>query len=319
MHAYEPYRACFGDLHNHCAISYAHGTLDEALCNAGEQLDFCSITGHAHWPDMPPPDPGIQDILDFHHEGFAKLKAGWPRAMARLREANEEGRFVLSPSMAIDVRAGGAIDCVDVLRNGRLLRRFSETDVPRTPVEGTLRTKLFLELGWGRKGAEAAWSVRFGISAGRIRRVEPRFRGQEVVSPLEKQAGSSSPYCNSHWEPDGDRAVRFQTISTGHPSNVTNTAQGMCLEVEVPTEAEVWAEMNGRRVAVLVERLVEGSLADNVTGFGSPAYRFHRAPLPWEFEWSPALEDEGEGPDAYCIRVRQKNDQWAWSSPAFLR
>lgn len=51
----------------------------------------------------------------------------------------------------------------------------------------------------------------------------------------------------------------------------------------------------------------------------SPAYRFHRAPLPWEFEWTLALDDAGSGPDVYYVRVRQKNDQWAWSSPVFLR
>lgn len=44
----------------------------------------------------------------------------------------------------------------------------------------------------------------------------------------------------------------------------------------------------------------------------------HRAPLPWEFEWTLALDDTGSGPDVYYVRVRQKNDQWAWSSPVFL-
>ena len=64
----------FGDLHNHCGLSYGHGSLKDALKNAREQLDFCSITGHAHWPDMPEPDERIQYIIDFHQVGFAKLK-----------------------------------------------------------------------------------------------------------------------------------------------------------------------------------------------------------------------------------------------------
>ena len=56
MRGYEGLQAYYGDLHNHCGISYGHGTMEEALANARERLDFCSITGHAHWPDMPEPD-----------------------------------------------------------------------------------------------------------------------------------------------------------------------------------------------------------------------------------------------------------------------
>ena len=40
MLAYEGLSAYYGDLHNHCAISYGHGSLEEALRNARAQLDF---------------------------------------------------------------------------------------------------------------------------------------------------------------------------------------------------------------------------------------------------------------------------------------
>ncbi len=46
------YQALYGDIHNHCNISYAHGSLDDAIKNAALRLDFASITGHASWPDM---------------------------------------------------------------------------------------------------------------------------------------------------------------------------------------------------------------------------------------------------------------------------
>jgi len=522
MHAYGDLHVYFGDLHSHCGISYGHGTLDEALANAREQLDFCSVTGHAHWPDMPPPDPRIQHILDFHHEGFAKLKAGWPAVLETLRRANEEGRFVVFPSfeihfcatgdrtvlyrdlggdilyaddladlhrrlralaaqgkaaiafphhlgyrrgargvnweafdpafapvveivsmhgcsegsenprpflhsmgpsdwestmqfglaqghvfgvvggtdhhsahpgsyghgraalwatsltrealwealmarrtcaltgdriavqfalngapmgavvpltrhrhIEIEVEAGGAIDCLDLVKNNRLLRRWSECDLPQaaqgshlhlalggevrnedvTPV----RTKLFLEVGWGEKRKETAWDVSLGISEGRILAVEPRFRGQEVVSPIEKEAGSSSRYYASHWEREGERAVRFTTRSIGHPNNVANTAQGMCLEVEMPLGGTVEAVLNGQRATVPLRRLVAGAKSGNLGGIDSPAWRLHRAPLPWEFCWNVSLDDADDAPAFYYARVRQKSDQWAWTSPIFVR
>ncbi|HUT32905.1 MAG TPA: hypothetical protein VNE39_05455 [Planctomycetota bacterium] len=522
MRAYRDLHVYFGDLHNHCGISYGHGSLDEALANAREQLDFCSVTGHAHWPDMPPPDPRIQYILDFHHEGFAKLKAGWPAVLDTLRGANEEGRFVVFPSFEIhfcatgdrtvlyrdlggeilyaddlddlhrrlralatqgshlhlalggEVRnedvtpaiafphhlgyrrgargvnwdafdpafapvveivsmhgcsegsenprpflhsmgpsdwestmqcglgqghvfgvvggtdhhsahpgsyghgraalwaagltrealwdalmarrtcaltgdrialqlalndapmgavvpltrqrhieirleAGGAIDCLDLVKNNRLLRRWSECDVPQAAPSDPLHTKLFLEVGWGEKRKETAWDIRLGISEGRILAVEPRFRGQEIVSPVEKQAGSSSHYHTSHWERDGERAVHFATRSIGHPNNVTNTAQGMCLEVEMPLGGAVEAILNGQRVSIPLRRLVAGAKSGNLGGIDSPAWRLHRAPLPWEFRWEVSLDDADDAPAFYYARVRQKNDQWAWASPIFVR
>ena len=87
----------FGDIHNHCDLSYGHGRFADALARAALQLDFASITGHAHWPDMPEPDPRIQYIIDFHEKGFARLKSVWPHMMETLRERNEEGRFVIFP------------------------------------------------------------------------------------------------------------------------------------------------------------------------------------------------------------------------------
>lgn len=87
----------FGDIHNHCAISYGHGSLEDALLNAREQLDFCSVTGHAHWPDMPEPNERIQYIIDFHLEGFARLKRNWGKMMHILEDYNDEARFVVFP------------------------------------------------------------------------------------------------------------------------------------------------------------------------------------------------------------------------------
>lgn len=89
----------WGDLHNHCAISYGHGSLARALAVARQQLDFCAITGHAFWPDLPadPDDPSDTQryaaLRAYHHEGFAKLRAGWDLVQAQVVEAYEPGRF----------------------------------------------------------------------------------------------------------------------------------------------------------------------------------------------------------------------------------
>jgi len=505
MKAYENMNAYYGDIHTHCGISYGHGPLEDALKNAQQQLDFCSITGHAHWPDMPEPDEKIQYILDFHHEGFARLKAGWNTMMEILKEYDKTGQTVIFPGFEIhmnsdgdrtifykniegeimyasdladlhqrmnesrangvdvmsfphhigyrlgtrginwetvdpvnepfvelismhgcsetnentrpflhsmggsdwegtiqyglaqgkifgfsgntdhhsghpgsyghgctgvwaegknsediwnairdrrtypltgdridlqfsvngqamgsvieqtdtrtiefDVQAGGAIDYIDVVKNNTVLRRFSECDVQAAPVGDTIRTKIYLELGWGERKVVTPWEVDLGITEGKILKVEPRFRGREVVSPVE-QASGESEYHTSRVISSDERSVQFVTKSESNPNNMTCTTQGLCIEVEMPTDASVVATINGQKENLPIKRLIEGARTGHLGKIDSPAYRFNRAPLPHELNYRFTFEDEGEAGDNYYLRVRQKNDQWAWSSPVFVR
>lgn len=100
-------RPFYGDIHNHCAISYGHGSLESALHRAKQQLDFVSVTGHAHWPDMPVDDPAVAHIVDFHVRGFAKLAGAWPAHFNTLSAANEPGRFTVFPGYEIHSSAHG--------------------------------------------------------------------------------------------------------------------------------------------------------------------------------------------------------------------
>ena len=84
------YQALYGDIHNHCNISYAHGSLGDAIKNAALRLDFASITGHASWPDMDEHDPRIQHIVQFHQRGFAKLHRNWDSYLERICKAESE-------------------------------------------------------------------------------------------------------------------------------------------------------------------------------------------------------------------------------------
>lgn len=511
MRAFDGLNVYYGDLHNHCAISYGVGSLEEAFLNAQEQLDFCSVTGHALWPDMPEPDEEVQYIIDYHEQGFARLRQGWKEVQRITEAAHRGGEFVtflsfemhsctdgdytvlypaatgeileatglgdlrdnlrvlrdrgihcmafphhiayrqgqrginwrtfseeFSPVVEIVsmhgcsegdevprpflhvmgaadhestmsfglsqghffgvvgstdhhgahpgsyghgrtglwaaaltraeiwqalwarrtyaltgdrialqfavngrpmgasipsahqrhitfcVAAGAPIDYVDVVKNGELMCRFSRPDFRPDDVaigageEMTLRTKVFLEVGWGERGVRTDWDVELGISDGRLLSVEPRFRGGEMVAPTEQSSSTPPSYHSSHWEPDGSRGVRFCTTTFGNPNNSTPAMQGVCLDVEMPREAQVRAVINGRRVELPLRRLLEGAHAGRLAKIGSAGYRLHRAPRLWEIDWQGDLTDVSRDDgrcDVYALRVRQMNDQWAWSSP----
>jgi hypothetical protein len=100
----------WGDLHNHCGISYGHGSLERALAVARQQLDFCAVTGHAFWPDMPdgPADrERLGPIREYHQAGFARLRDGWSEVQRQMAAANTPGRFVTFPSYEWHSNADG--------------------------------------------------------------------------------------------------------------------------------------------------------------------------------------------------------------------
>jgi len=84
----------WGDIHNHCGISYGYGSLENALANAQKQLHFCAVTGHAMWPDMPRDRENFGFVIDFHEKGFAKLAAQWDKVQETVEKANRPGDFV---------------------------------------------------------------------------------------------------------------------------------------------------------------------------------------------------------------------------------
>ncbi len=96
--AYHGLSAFFGDLHNHCNLSYGHGSLEDALYNARLQLDFCSVTVHAVWPDIPRDDPELTYLIDYHEDGFLRAKASWQDYLTTINAHNYPEKFVTLPS-----------------------------------------------------------------------------------------------------------------------------------------------------------------------------------------------------------------------------
>jgi hypothetical protein len=87
-------RTYWGDLHSHCAISYGTGSLERALRAAAGHLDFASVTGHASWPDMPTDRGRYADVIDYHHEGFARFAHNWTEVQAITERHHAPGHFV---------------------------------------------------------------------------------------------------------------------------------------------------------------------------------------------------------------------------------
>jgi hypothetical protein len=494
-------RPFWGDIHNHSDLSYGHGSFHDALKKAALQLDFVSITGHAHWPDMPVDDPSVAHIVDFHIKGFEKLRRAWPGHFEVLRAANEPGQFTvfagyeihsfadgdytivladldggplcledtpaavkkalrtqygdrafafphhigyrqgarginwatfdpdLSPvvemlsmhgcaeasedprgylhsmgpvdgystmahglaaghrfgivgntdhhsgfpgsyghgrmalyapdhdrdafwaaiaarrtgaqtgdrihllgeicgvvqggeiapqddaEIAIEAVAGGAIDCIDVIRNGRLAHRISPAITP-APLGDESETLIHLEMGWGARGKSHGWTGEINLDGGEMLSVEPRFRGPEIVSPLEGE-DSGAPIPEIHAV---DGGVRFSVTAESNPNNTTPAMQGLMIRARLDPDATIRATLCGQDIAIPAARLYDGAKSGNLGPIDSPAWRFHQMPRPPDWQWQGRVRlGQLVAGDTIYLRLRQLSGQMAWTSPIFVR
>ncbi|MGB0452906.1 MAG: DUF3604 domain-containing protein [Bacteriovoracaceae bacterium] len=496
--SYNDYNVYYGDLHNHCAVSYAHGPLSAALENAKEQLDFVSITGHADWPDMPEPDERIQYIIDFHNQGFKKFRNSWEHYNKTVEKFHKDGEFVAFPGyeihscddgdytfvykeafqelilgpinevkeklvgkdvigfphhiaypvgsrginwesfhdglspvieilsmhgMSIDcesprpfyhsmgpidyhgtiayglthghklgflgctdhhsaypgsyghgktgvwakdltreslweailarrtyavtgdkvalefsingvcmgdvidsgagevefnVNAHSAIDCIDLIKNNELIERWS----PRAKEdrdEEEFESHLYVELGWGEKHKAFEWNGEVCLKEGEILEVEPRFRGMEVVSPVEREKGLDIPFRNGEVKKVDHNIAEFKVVSRGNPTNVTPATQGFNLKSKLKNDGEVVLSVGEQKFSVDVKRLKSGSYSRNLGLIDSPAFRIHRLPHMSECLYSGAFKfHELKKGDFVYLKVRLKNNQYAISSPVYV-
>jgi hypothetical protein len=224
-------------------------------------------------------------------------------------------------SMKIHVLAGGKIDYVDLVKNCQILKRFLQPRYQTPSPTGTTSTKLYLEVGWGHKGVRVDWQVEFGISDGVIRCVEPRFRGLEEIPKKDGSTNVNRSYYYSRWERVDERTVYFETTTWGNQNQTTNSNQGICLEVDLSLSATVNLVINDKKVDVPLRRLIEGAKSGSISNeIESASWMLHQAPLTEELRWDLSYDEQTdyENRDVYYIRVRQTNDQWAWSSPIYI-
>ncbi len=87
----------WGDLHNHCNITYGHGDMRDAFEAATEQLDFVSVTPHAMWPDIDllNSEPRLKWVIGYHTDAFKRLRqGGYDKYSAMTREYDGPGKFL---------------------------------------------------------------------------------------------------------------------------------------------------------------------------------------------------------------------------------
>jgi hypothetical protein len=211
----------------------------------------------------------------------------------------------------VAVTGGSSIDYVEVLHNNRIVHR--ESIFPQRTEQGVY--KVCLELGWGEESGDTPWEADVQVRKGALRQVESRFRGQSPTG-----APKDATFAYAGWQRVEPNRVQFHTLTRQNPLSQTATTESMSLEIEGDVNTTLSATVNGRLLELHLAELLEGARTFYLGGFVSPAICFHRAIPQSEYSRRLAFLHRGrtDRRDWYYVRVRQRNDQWAWSSPIWF-
>ena len=224
------------------------------------------------------------------------------------------------PTIELAAQGCDWIDYVELLKNGnRVVLIEPEPDWDEVASAAVLSAKLRVEWGWGSKDKTLHWDGRLRLLDGEIRHVQPCFRGDPILSPDDFQ---DDPEGVPHQVVEQtDTEVRWRSMTRGNPTVRHANTQALVLSVVMPRDAKVALEVNGRTFEHTLDELIEGARVTMLRGVITEAVRVGAVP-DYGNSVQAAYEDGAEPEqevEYYQVRVRQHNDQWAWSSPIWVR
>jgi hypothetical protein len=215
------------------------------------------------------------------------------------------------------------IDYVDIVKNGNSIARMSAPLMPVVPDASVIRAKVKIDFGWNREEKPVRWDGFVAISEGAIAEVTPLFRGAAYTSPQEKNLKNDVDTHTTNVNrvlSKNDKRVDLEMFTTKNPNVLTPAMQGILLDVTMPKSGKITAKFNGKEFSYTLQELLDGTRAHFMNGWLSEAIQFNRACPESGFLIEQIMTDNKpeRDTDYYYVRVRQRDGQWAWSSPIWV-
>lgn len=224
----------------------------------------------------------------------------------------------------VAVEGGSFLETVELLRNGEVIAtKTPKQQEPHSDFQGVLS----LLLGWGEVGVGIEWNVQIQLDGGIFDALEPRLRGYDTVEPLaagrrpfDYETDGTAGYSFSSWRQTAPNSLSLFTRTYGNPTTGTDATQGFAFHVRAPLGAQLIVKTHGQEFRHTIADLLSGATTHYIGGFLSGVVQFERA-VPntaSSMQWEVSDEGSGKFVDSYYVRVKQVNDQFAWSSPTWV-
>lgn len=235
-----------------------------------------------------------------------------------------------------------ALDRVEWLRNGRVLRTYCHLDGREPPRSRAVRCRFRVEPGWGLtpsygfEHTEKEWQGRVSVDSGalsivqgcwtdfgnRLHQVDDRNVGFETLTrSVERGRSALLPqnFCALPTQPfileyEGDRSARVRIDAA--PFDVT-------FDIDTAlARTQLWADIAGAQRAFGETYGLEPHEIENHDVYYHNAYKLRvlqAVPTDaFEVEIEMVDPDPPAGTNAYYARVSQVNGQMAWTSPIWV-
>ncbi len=219
--------------------------------------------------------------------------------------------------IAVKVSGWDEIEEVEVVRNGAVIHRDHPIDRSPAPRSWNQQVLLRLEFGWGPWAAldnarVCDWNLGIEIAGGRIEGVQPCFQSgpceETKMDRIFERTGAS---------------CRVQSFTSRKQAFAEDDTKGVVLRMTGTPEARL--RLNVEQPAPMrIDRPLSDFVDANeviYTGpFPSESIRISRVVFAERHTTAFDFTDKGKPhrADWYYVRVRQANEQLAWSSPIWV-
>jgi hypothetical protein len=210
-------------------------------------------------------------------------------------------------NVEFDIQGLDALDTVDVIKNGHIVRRFTSWEVqPEREQQFVLRVCY----GWGSE--KTAWSGIITLSDGMFQRVVPIF-GPPAPDTYRVE----------------DNTIEFSSVTSGYNANWTTNRYrcggecGFAFVIEGDPSTVVNVNINGIEIHRQIGEVAKGSeiyfLREKPSGgnWDVPKIKLYQCVPESRFRMKRRFTEPLQPGDFLYLRIRQDNGQMAWTSPVF--
>jgi len=220
----------------------------------------------------------------------------------------------------IDVRVEGqdAVSVVEVIRNGRVIRRHFPADHLPGPVKLPSRVKCRIQYGWGPwaaldLGRTCLWEMVVRIDGGRFRQAIPCFQS----APFDEKLRDKLRIVSAN-------EIRLESNTSRVRCFAEDPTKALICEMEAGPDARLSVQLRKpveQEICAPLAELVDDNLVAFTGGFTTESCIIHPLVQPGAYRATVRFEDRRrveQGPDWYYVRVQEHNGQLAWSSPIWV-
>ncbi len=218
------------------------------------------------------------------------------------------------------VETEGLLDKIVLYKNGKPYHVINGEMYQNINEEGSY--KLRVEMGWG-KGDLYHWDGRISVEDGEIESYNTYFRGRSVLAPSKDEAYDEmdiNDICTEACLRD-EKTFTWSCDTVGNKSTLHPSTSSVVVKVKGSLHTKVSFQLNDKTYTATIEELIEHGYTNHMEYYHSQAFKIYKAVPETQYAFELELEDSEPVKewDYYQLEVSQKNRQWAYISPVYVK